>query len=83
METAPLYSQGIFGKRESRARNKRQFDIKRFKRDSGRKSLRYRGSLLWNAIDNSLKSKENSQEFKKNIKLHIDFINNFSFKSET
>ena len=40
-------------------------------------SLRYRGSLLCNAIDNRLEEKENKQEFKNNIKLHIDFINDF------
>ena len=60
-----------------------QFDIKRFKIDIGRKTLRYRGSLLWNAIDSNLKEKDNTNEFKNNIKLHTDFINKFSFKSET
>ena len=54
-----------------------------FKRDNSRKSLRYRGCLLWNAFDNSLKEKENTQEFKTNIKLHNDFMNKFSFKSGT
>ena len=70
-----------FEKRETRTKNNLQFDIKRFKREIGRNSLRYRGSLLWNATDNS--SKESTHEFKNNIKLHIDFMNKFSFKSET
>ena len=82
MGTALLYSQGLL-KNESRTRNKLQLDIKRFKREIGRNSLRYRGCLLWNAIDNSLKEKEDTQEFKNNIKLHIDFMNKFSFKYET
>ena len=71
-----------FEKREIRTRNKLQLDIKRLKREIGRNSLRYRGSLLWNAIDNSLREKEDTQEFKNNIKLHIDFVNKFSFESE-
>ena len=78
----PLLSRP-FEKRESITRNKSQLDLKRFKREIGRNSLRYRGSPLWNAIDNSLKEKENTQEFKNNITLLIDFINKVSFKSET
>ena len=78
----PLLSRP-FEKQESRTQNKSQLDLKQFKREIGRNSLRYRGSLLWNAIDKSLKEKDNTQEFKNNIKLHIDFINKFSFKSDT
>ena len=44
-----------------------------------------RNELQFNVqiINNSLKEKENTQEFESNIKLHIVFINKFSFKSET
>ena len=60
-----------------------QFKIERFKRELGRRTLRYKGSLLWNVVENNLKEKESAKVFKKNIKQHIDFINKVSFKSKT
>ena len=60
-----------------------QLDIKCFKKDIGRITVGYKEPILWNAIANNLKERNNTQDFKSNIKLHIDFIKRFSFKPET
>ena len=53
--TYPYLISTPFEKREGRIRHKVQLDIKHFRKDISRNSLRYRGPLLlWNAIGNSL-----------------------------
>ena len=49
-----------FEKRKTRTQNTLQFDTNPLKRDIGTNSLRYRGSLLWNATNSSFKKKENT-----------------------
>ena len=84
-ENCPHLLSMPFVKRESGARNKKQFEIKRTLRYrySGRRTLRYRGSILCNAIDNKLKEELGTVVFKNNIKHHVDFIKKFSSKYGT
>ena len=56
-------TENMFGKKDKRLRSSRseiQFEVKRFKTELGRNSLKYRGPLLWNAIPDSLKKIESS-----------------------
>ena len=61
-------TENMFGKKDKRLRSSRseiQLEVKSFKTELGRNSLKYRGPLLWNAIPDRLKKIESSNSFKK------------------
>ena len=48
----------LFFKKEQNGydtRKKLQFEVQRYKSETGRNSLRYRGPLIWNSLPNELK----------------------------
>ena len=56
--------------------------MKRFKSEAGRRSFRYRGAMLWNAILDSLKQITNLTTFKQKLKTELKLINDFNFDKE-
>ena len=73
-------------KKDKRLRSSRseiQLDVKMFKTELGRNSLKYRGPSLWNAIPDRLKKIESSNSFKKSLKSALKIINNVSFNKGT
>ena len=63
-------------------RNRLKFEVKRFKSEAGRRSLSYRGAMLWNVIPDSLKQITNLTTFKQKLKTEIKLINDFNFDKE-
>ena len=58
----------LFVKKEQNSydtQKKFQFEVQRYKSETGRNSLRYRGPLIWNSVSNELK---NITTFKCNLK---------------
>ena len=41
-----------------------QFDVQRYKSETGRNRLRHRGPLIWNSLPNGLKKRQNIITFK-------------------
>ena len=56
--------------------------MKRFKSEAGRRSFRYRGAMLRNAIPDSLKQITNLTTFKQKLKTELKLINDFNFDKE-
>ena len=73
---------GKFTNRKTNVRNPLQIEVDRYKKEIGRNSLKYRGGVLWNSIDNKLKNQENITTFKNNIKLFKNRTNQYSFEKE-
>ena len=63
--------------RSSRVPN--QFNIIRFKSETGRNTLQYRGPVIWNFINRLVKVSENFYSFKQILCKHAKIIDNFSF----
>ena len=63
-------------------RSRLKFEVKRFKSEAGRRSFRYRGAMLWNAIQDSLKQITNLTTFKQKLKTELKLINDFNFDKE-
>ena len=63
--------------RSSRAPN--QFNIIRFKSETGRNTLQYRGPVIWNFVNRLVKVPDNSYSFKQILRKYVKIIDNFSF----
>ena len=65
-------------------RNSNHFVLPRYNLDIARNSSRYRGPLVWELTQNSLKQSPSLENFKKLLKQchHKNFINNCSFLKE-
>ena len=63
--------------RSSRAPN--QLNIIRFKSETGRNTLQYRGPVIWNFVNRLVKVPDNSYSFKQILRKHVKIIDNFSF----
>ena len=60
-----------------------QFEVQRYKSETGRNSLRYRGPLIWNSLSNELNKLQNMPTFKSNLKKELNYITSFNFQNET
>ena len=74
-----LFSKRI-SSRSSRVPN--QFNIIRFRSETGRNSLRYRGPVIWNFVNRLVKVPESFYSFKQILRKHVKIIDNFSFDKE-
>ena len=63
--------------RSSRVPN--QFNIIRFKSETGRNTLQYRGPVIWNFVNRLVEVPDNSYSFKQILRKHVKIIDNFSF----
>ena len=63
--------------RSSRVPN--QFNIIRFRSETGRNSLRYRGPVIWNFVNRLVKVPESFYSFKQILRKYVKIIDNFSF----
>ena len=84
-ETAHHSIQKLFTKKAQgmvSTRNQLKFEVKRFKSEAGRRSFRYRGAMLWNAIPDLLKQITNLTTFKQKLKTELKLINDFNFDKE-
>ena len=59
-----------------------QFNIIRFRSETGRNSLRYRGPIIWNFVNRLIKVPESFHSFKQILRKHVTIIDNFSFGKE-
>ena len=59
-----------------------QFNIIRFKSDTGRNTLQYRGPVIWNFLNRLVKVPENFYSYKQILKKHVKDIAGFSFSKE-
>ena len=59
-----------------------QFNIVRFKSDTGRNTLQYRGPVIWNFLNRLVKVPENFYSYEQILKKHIRDIAEFSFSKE-
>ena len=59
-----------------------QFNIIRFKSDTGRNSLQYRGPVIWNFLNRQVKVLENYNSYKQMLKKHTRDIAGYSFSKE-
>ena len=64
-------------------RNENQFTVQRSNTEHGRNSLKYRGTVIWNVLPDSLKRIEHNKTFKNNLKRAIKVINNVNFTKGT
>ena len=80
-ETSCQWICNLFSKRKisrsSRIQN--QFDIIRFKSDTGRNTLQYRGPVIWNFLDRLVTVPERFCSFKQIFRKHSRDIITFSF----
>ena len=53
--------------------------IIRFKSETGRNTLQYRGPVIWNFVNRLVKVPDNSYSFKQILRKHVKIIDNFSF----
>ena len=74
----------LFSKRVScrSSRVPNQFNIIRFRSETGRNSLRYRGPVIWNFVNRLVKVPESFHSFKQILRKHVKIIDNFSFDKE-
>lgn len=59
-----------------------QFTIIRFKSDTGRNTLQYRGPVIWNFLNRLVKVPENFNSYKQILKKHTRDIAEYSFSQE-
>ena len=71
-----LFSKRV-SSRSSRVPN--QFNIIRFRSETGRNSLRYRGPVIWNFVNRLVKVPESLYSFKQISRKYVKIIDNFSF----
>ena len=71
-----LFSKRV-SSRSSRVPN--QFNIIRFRSDTGRNSLRYGGPVIWNFLNRLVKVPESFYSFKQILRKYVKIIDNFSF----
>ena len=71
-----LFSKRV-SSRSSRVPN--QFNIIRFRSETGRNSLRYRGPVIWNFVNRLVKVPESFYSFKQILRKYVKIIDNFSF----
>ena len=76
--TCELFSKRVTS-RSSRVPN--QFNIIRFKSETGRNTLQYRGPVIWNFVNRLpvVKVPDNSYSVKQILRKHVKIIDNFSF----
>ena len=74
-----LFSKRV-SSRSSRVPN--QFNVIRFRSETGRNSLRYRGPVIWNFVNRLVKVPESFYSFKQILRKHVKTIDNFSFEKE-
>eukprot|EP00794_Sanderia_malayensis_P020945 gene20947-22997_t len=61
-------------------RNKGQFEVKRYNAKSGRNSFTYKGTMIWNSIQDRIKDAETVQNFKTRLKGVRQTISKLSFQ---
>ena len=71
-----LFSKRV-SSRSSRVPN--QLNIIRFRSETGRYSLRYRGPVIWNFVNRLVKVPESFYSFKQILRKYVKIIDNFSF----
>ena len=71
-----------FTKKSGELRNPSQFEIPRYRKETGRNSLRYRGAVIWNAMSTDLKQDKNWNTFRNNIKRFKNRVNQITFSEE-
>ena len=59
-----------------------QFNIIRFKSDTGRNTLQYRGPVIWSFLNRLVKVPENYNSYKQMLKKHTRDIAGYSFSKE-
>ena len=75
----------LFIKREQNGydtRKKLQFEVQRYKSETGRNSSRYWGPLIRNSLSNELKKLQNMSTFKSNLKKELNYKTSFNFHNE-
>ena len=72
---APSYLRQMFTKRKQthdrETRNQNELDIPKYRTATGQRTLRYRGTNIWNALDEELKSTANLKHFKFNLNARL------------
>ena len=83
-ETACQPVQELFSKRTTSrsTRFPNQFNIIRFKSDTGRNTLQYRGPVIWKFLNRLVKVPENYNSYKQMSKKHTRDIAWYSFSKE-
>lgn len=84
-QIAPTQIQDLFTLRETKHKPRwsRQFEMERPNKEIARLSLKYRETMLRNAVPNPVKNYENIDAFKSHLKyIHKD-INHFTFEKES
>ena len=59
-----------------------QFDVQRYKSETGRNSLRHRAPLIWNSVPDELKKFWNITTFKSNVRKELNYMTKFNFQKE-
>ncbi len=70
---APQDLQNIFTRTERTGRRKQNFNVARCRTEKGRTSLRYRGPIAWNQLDNDTKAIDNKTRFKAKLRNSANF----------
>ena len=81
-ESCPRVISEKFTKKSGRLRNPLQFEIPRYRKEIGRNSLRYRGPVIWDAMNTDLKQDKNLNTFRSNIKRFKNKVNQMTFSKE-
>ena len=66
----------IFLKISTRANTKKNYFIPFFKQTKSQRSIKYRGSQIWNFLDSEIKNSKSLKSFK--IKLKSSFLNKYN-----
>ena len=74
-KTCPKQIYEQFSERKTNLRNPLQVEVIRYKKEIGRNSFKYRGGVLWNLVNNNLKSQENMTTLKKKIEEYKENVN--------
>ena len=72
---APSYLSQMFTKRnqihDRETRNQNELDIPKYRTATGQRTFKYRGTKIWNALDEELKSTANLKHFKFKLKARL------------
>ena len=81
-ESCPRVISERFTKKSDRLRKPLQSEIPRYRKETGRNSLRYREPVIWNTMSTDLKQDKNLNTFRNNIKQFKNRINQITFRTE-
>ena len=72
---APSYLSQMFTKRnqihDRETRNQNELDLPKYRTATGQRTFKYRGTKIWNALDEELKSTANLKHFKFKLKARL------------